>query len=153
MRDGLLCPYQYYIFPAHLSETEYAQYEDLTRQITQARGKAAADVTNQSNNVIDDDSERVRLLLIKRALILKKCNAKLTALDRALAEHRAKRSLIYCADKNQLSAVKQRLERTQLLHLVYTSDTPADERQRGLRSLAQGHVPILLAIDCLGETL
>jgi len=38
-----------------------------------------------------------------------------------------------------------------MVHLKYTSKTPAPQRQAALEALGNGHTPILLAIDCLDE--
>lgn len=149
--DGHLCPYRYFVYAAHLSDEEFEAYEELTRQIARARGQTDDEVTYQSDNALDGDSQEVRMLLFRRARILKRCEAKLEALRRALADHRPRRSLIYCADNEQLELVKNVLDRSGTLHLTYKAETPADQRVETLSALQRGDVPVVLAIDCLDE--
>ena len=152
LRDGRLCPYRYHVYPAHLSDDEYEEYRFLTARILQHRGlDSATDVTLQSHNSLDGDSEEVKRLLFRRARVLKKCEGKAAALQRALEEHPLKRGLVYCADNDQMSEMAAVLQQLHILYLTYTAITPTDQRARTLESLAQGHVPALLAIDCLDE--
>ncbi len=155
MRQALdedrLCPYRYYVYPAHLSEEEFEEYTTLTQQILAGRGKGTQEVSQRTDNRLDQDSERVKQLLIRRARILKKCEAKMEALERALAEHPSKRGLIYCADHEQLERAAEVLQQTQHLYLTYTSKTKPAKRHQVLDALATGHVPWVVAIDCLDE--
>jgi len=151
LRDGRLCPYRYYVYGAHLSETEYEQYRGLTLQIMQLRDQEDGDVTQQSHNALDGDSDEIKQLLFRRARILKKCEDKTVVLHRVLEKHPFKRGLIYCADNEQLTELGAVLQDLRIVYLTYTAATPKEERRSALDALAQGHVPVLLAIDCLDE--
>jgi len=152
LRDGHLCPYRYFVYGAHLSDDEYAEYVDLTKRIMQLRGTVVSEeLTLQTQNIVDSDSEEIKQLLFRRARILKKCHSKLQALERALNDHPLNRALVYCADNEQLDDVTRMLRQKQILHLTYTAKTQAEARRAALQSLAAGHVPLLVAIDCLDE--
>jgi len=135
-----------------LTDYEYAEYVQLTKKIVQYRGTAASDeLTFQTHNILDNDSEEIKQLLFRRARILKKCESKIQALETVLANHPMKRGLVYCADNEQLADVTRALRSKRILHLIYTAETPGDARRSALRSLEAGHVPVLVAIDCLDE--
>ena len=150
--DGKLCPYKYYVYPANLTEAEHEEYQNLTQLITKLRHDyASEDVSYQSHNSFDGDSDEVKSLLFRRARILKKCEAKAKALTEALEEHPIKRGLIYCADEDQLVRMAAVLREMGIQHLTYTSKTPKDTRCETLEALDRGHISALLAIDCLDE--
>lgn len=152
LSEGHLCPYHYFVYPAHLTNDEYAEYAAITQRITQLRGSLVPPgLTFQTNNSVDSDSEQIKQLLFRRAHVLKKCAAKLRALETALAEYQMKRGIIYCADNDQVADVTAMLRQKHILHLTYEAVTPLDSRRAALGSLEAGHVPILVAIDCLDE--
>jgi superfamily II DNA or RNA helicase len=151
LADGHLCPYRYYVYPAHLNVDEYEEYMLLTRRLIQLRGEGTADLSVRTDNRMDGDSAAIDQLLFRRARILKKCESKISALQEALDEHSMRRGLIYCADTDQLTNVCSVLERRQQVFLTYTAATPSESRRAALTALGSGHVPILVAIDCLDE--
>jgi superfamily II DNA or RNA helicase len=151
LEDGHLCPYRYFVYPAHLDDAEYDSYAFLTRRIVQIRGNESAELTYRTDNSIDGDSAEISQLLFRRARILKKCRSKLPALNRALDAHPLQRGLIYCADNDQLLDVVQALQGRQIVHLTYTANTPTHERRSALQALGSGHVAVIVAIDCLDE--
>ena len=152
LKDGYLTPYAYHVYAAQLSEEEYEHYLKLTRQILAARGQSEdATVTMQTNNRLDGDRPGVEQLLFRRAGILKKASSKTDVIQQALQDHPPKRSLIYCADKEQLEDVRAVLSTANIPHLKYIGETPTAQRHVALDGLASGHVPVLVAIDCLDE--
>lgn len=151
LRDGRLTPYEYYIYPAQLSADEYAEYLELTRRIIVARGKTDERITYQSHNQLDGDNKQVEQLLIRRARILKKTASKLQAVERVLQDFKLTRSLVYCADQEQLEEVRTVFKASHLTHAIYIGQTPKDQRSSALDALGKGHIPVVLAIDCLDE--
>jgi superfamily II DNA or RNA helicase len=75
----------------------------------------------------------------------------MAALEAVLDDHPMRRGLIYCADNNQLDKVTALLHRRKTLHLQYTANSSSRQRRAALLSLAAGHIPIIVAIDCLDE--
>jgi superfamily II DNA or RNA helicase len=150
--DERLCPYNYYVYAASLSEDEYEEYLSLTRRILAARSNDTdRQTTLHTNNKIDGDSQDVEMLLFQRADILKKATAKIGLVRDILDEHPFDRGLIYCADTEQLDEVHDVLNELELVHLIYIGDTPPEKRRIALETLARGQVPAILAIDCLDE--
>lgn len=151
MADGLLCPYRYFVIPAHLEEAEFDEYVELTRRIIQLRGTPSGEVTLRTDNSLDGDCAEVKKLLFRRSGILKKCRAKIDALDRALRVHPVSRGLIYCADMHQLDETHALLEQRNISHLIYTGETLERERSSALRAIKSGYVRAIIAIKCLDE--
>ncbi len=151
IEDGHLCPYRYFVYPAFLDEAEYDEYTSLTQRITLLRNTPDSVLAYRTNNAMDGDSSDVEQLLFRRARILKKCGAKLGALEEALDKHPMRRGLIYCADNDQLNEVAALLRRRETLYLQYTANSSGQQRRAALQSLAAGHVPVIVAIDCLDE--
>ncbi len=152
LKDGHLTPYAYHVYAAQLSEEEYEHYLKLTRQILAARGQSEdATVTMQTNNRLDGDQPGVEQLLFRRAGILKKAASKTDVIQQVLQDHPPERSLIYCADREQLEDVGKVLSTANIPHLKYIGETPMAQRYAALDGLASGDVPVLVAIDCLDE--
>jgi superfamily II DNA or RNA helicase len=61
------------------------------------------------------------------------------------------RALVYCADTEQLEAVHRVLNTHRIMHTRYVAETPVRARRAALQAIEKGHVPCLLAIDCLDE--
>ncbi len=151
LENGHLCPYRYYVYPAHLNEDEYAEYRNLTRQIIQLRKSGDEQTSQRTDNALDGDSGKAQRLLFRRARILKKCGSKLEALGVALDKHPIRRGLVYCADNDQLGDVSRLFQQRQTVYLTYTADTSNPDRSSALQALAAGQVPVVVAIDCLDE--
>jgi len=150
--DGRLSPYDYYVYPARLSESEYEDYRKLTRRILAARSDESSEgATLFTNNKLDGDTRDVEMLLFKRADILKKAASKTNLIREILDDHPLERGLIYCADKEQLSEVQQILHELDVVYLKYIGETPSEKRRSALDALASGQVPAIVAIDCLDE--
>jgi superfamily II DNA or RNA helicase len=152
LKDGRLTPYQYYVYPAYLSDEEFTEYQNLTRRIISMRSRTNDDSTTlHTNQMVDGDNRDVERLLFLRATILKRCAEKVDILDNALKRHPPHRCLIYCAETTQLKAVSEILNHNSTVHLKYTSQTSSNQRAEALQALEERRIPILLAIDCLDE--
>ena len=149
--DGRLTPYDYHVYAAPLTEEEYEEYLKLTRAILAKRGESSQSTTFFTNNKVDGDARSVEQLLFKRARVLKKAEAKTDVLQSILDEHDMERSLVYCADKEQLRDAQSVLTEAGMIHLKYIGETPAEKRRAALQSLERGDVPVIVAIDCLDE--
>lgn len=139
---GLLVPYDYRLHEVSLDDEELAQYQDLTRRIGQ--------LISQGESVGDPDG-LLRMLLIKRARVLKQAKAKVpVAVDILRTEYQpGDRWLVYCDDKTQLNAVIEQCLAEGLPTLAFYSGMPSD-RDAVIRSLGQ-HGGIVVAIRCLDE--
>jgi len=139
LREGRLVPYDYHVYPAYLDAAETEQFEQITARI------------GVLLNDEDHDPEEVQQFLFRRARIIKKATAKAETLATALRCHPFRRALVYCADHEQLQDVSARLAASGHSFITYTSRNSKQERREALASLAQGHVPMIVAIDCLDE--
>lgn len=135
LEDGRLCPYRYYVIPAHLNDDEYNEYLRLTQQIIQLRSSQSEELSYRTDNRLDGDGKDVERLLFQRARILKKCNSKLNTLENALDAHPFQRGLIYCADNDQLNDVTAVLRRREEIHLTYTAPTSNAESSCAVNGL------------------
>jgi superfamily II DNA or RNA helicase len=143
---GRLVPYEYYPHIVHLTESEEDAWKAISREISResaiARGGSKQPVPM---------TERVRLLLIRRAGIIKRASAKRSLAVDVLRQNfeKGQHWLAYCDDIQQASEVRTALE---------AADLPASEYHTGmsgspvetLRWFAL-YGGILVSIRCLDE--
>lgn len=151
LADGFLSPYRYYVYAAELEMSEYTLYGELSDRIVRLRHSLESSISREGIAEWHGDSDEVQQLLFRRARILKKCTSKTAVVRTTLQEHPPKRTLIYCGDNEQLQDVSRILTQLQVLHTTYVAQTPSDVRRRALEALERGHVPAIVAIDCLDE--
>lgn len=150
--EGRLTPYFYHVYPAELTEDEYGRFISLTQRIISSRSKSLeTEVSLLTNNTLDGDGQDVSMLLFQRAKLLKKASNKFNVIKQILEDFPPQRCLIYCADIEQMEDVQNVLNEKNIGYLKYIGGTPKKDRFTALNGLADGHVPILLAIDCLDE--
>ena len=144
LRAGRLVPYDYHVSVVALNEDEQTAYDRLTRQI-------AALLDGSGGDTPEEQREHVEHLRIRRAVIVKKAQAKVPlAVDLLRREFRpGQRWLVYCQDRDQLESVETRLGELGLESLHYHSSMVGDPPAT-LRTLER-HGGILIAIRCLDE--
>lgn len=135
---GILCEYEYYVYPTELTEEEYAEFKDLSAQIGRLLN------SNQ-----DDATERAEFLAIRRANILKSAASKLSVLEKIVKHHPLSRGMIYCADIEQATEASRLLVHEGFRAVRYSSDDV--ERRRLLADFAQNRLDALVAVKCLDE--
>lgn len=143
---GRLCGYTYQVHPVSLHEDEQADWLALTEQIRRMLGRAPRD--EQGSPVLNDVT---KLLLIKRARIVKRAAAKVPAAVSVLRDRyeRGQRWLVYCEDRDQLTSVLDAVRAVGIAADEYHTGMEGD-RERTLRHFtAVGGV--LVAIRCLDE--
>lgn len=99
---GRLVQYTYFPHPVYLAADEAGEWRTLSRQITKEVVRLPKQVDGSFAL-----SERVRLLLIRRAKIAKKARAKIRLAQEVVCEHYipGEHWLVYCEDSDQLKAV------------------------------------------------
>jgi superfamily II DNA or RNA helicase len=139
---GLLVPYDYRLHELCPDDDELEQYEELTNQIRRLVG--------QGESVSDEDSY-LKMLLIRRARILKQARGKVPLAVQILRdEYRVgDRWLVYCDNIVQLNALVRECLDSGLPTLEFHSEMVSD-RDEVLRSLGE-HGGIVVAIRCLDE--
>jgi len=135
IQQGILCEYDYHVYVTYLAEEEQEKYCQLTAKIARL--------------FTQEDSKAVNCLLIQRAQLIKAAGAKLTIIDRILAEHTLEQTLIYCADIAQATAISTRLARQGKRVARYSSLD--SDRVMLLSQLSSGNLDALVAVKCLDE--
>lgn len=144
---GTLSPYFYAVHSVPLSSGEQQQWDDLTDRLRQLYAQGGGQQDDSSLN-----SDRVRYLLLSRARILKRAEAKVGLAERVLRGEyeRGQRWLVYCDSLPQLRAVTDCLRRFITDVAEYHSALSEDQRDATLKRFeALGGV--LVAIKCLDE--
>lgn len=146
-----LAPYEYHPEFVDLTDEELEQYVELTAQIRLEMARSGR----------DEPSERLELLLFKRAALVKTAVGKLAGLEELLdLSTRWEGTLIYCHNETQMASVVSLLAARNLRYRRFTGQegaTPRNEylglseREWILKSFEDGDVDILVAMKCLDE--
>lgn len=142
VRDRVLTPYFYRPKPVSLSETEAAEWHQLSRRIARLRAQLGDDAT---------DDNQIERLLFARAAIVKRATAKIDLAVKVVDEtyERGQRWIIYCDDTTQLREVAEALAQASHTAMPYHSAMEGD-REETLRWLDR-FGGIVVAIRCLDE--
>lgn len=137
-----LCEYEYFPVYTTLNHLELYEYQELSVKI--------AALMNSDD---DDDKAKLEILVIERALILKKAENKKLLLYQDLSnldEHERKYILVYCAPTdinevtNQIYDIGYRVSK-------FDHTANISEREEILREFERGNIQILVAMKCLDE--
>jgi len=144
-----LCRYEYQFEVARLSATEQAEWNEITAEVRKLFGRRRG---MEGEGLLIDP--HLQILLVKRARIVKKAQAKPELAVKIVKERYPKDGhwIIYCDDEEQLNLVTDKLRSAQphSTVLTYHSGMSKDERDRTLRYFEQ--LPsIVVAIRCLDE--
>lgn len=145
-----LCNYEYYFELVHLTDQEQAQWDDLTRVISQALAKSKL---NDATKVKIFDN-KLQLLLIKRSRIIKRAREKISCAGRVISKRYPNdgRWIVYCEDEQQMNEVAGAIrgKNKHLQVLTYHSKMEQKERENILEFL-ESHPCIVVSIRCLDE--
>lgn len=155
IKEGVLVPYRYHPVLVELTEDEAGNYRELTAKIARAWSKAED----------EDESDQLKMLLIKRARLLAAAANKLPALSAVLRAHGepVEKAIVYCGDgtvecpataelDRQIIAVTRLLGDSHSLKVrKFTCDERPDEREEILTALRSGGLNAVVAIRCLDE--
>jgi superfamily II DNA or RNA helicase len=139
---GLLVPYDYRLHELRLDDDEMEHYEELTKRIGVMVSRGAS---------INDANTPLRMLMIRRARILKQARGKVPAAAEILREEYqpGDRWLVYCDDIAQLKALTKQCLEAGLPVMEFYSEMRSD-RDAVISSLSR-HGGIVTAIRCLDE--
>ena len=150
LREGIikggLVPYDYHVHAVELSTDEVTAWSALTAKIRQRFARLSDDARGDAG--LDD---QLRLMLIRRAAILKQASAKPAVAVEVLSHNyqEGDRWLVYCDEGSQLEDVVARLREIDLPVLEYRS--AMDSSKHGTLSLFEHRGGVLVAIRCLDE--
>jgi superfamily II DNA or RNA helicase len=144
-----LCRYEYQYEVARLNASEQAEWNEITAEVrklfARRRGMEGEDLLGDPH---------LQLLLIRRARIVKKAQAKPELAVKIINERYPKDGhwIVYCDDEEQLNLVTAKLRAAQphSTVLTYHSGMSVDERDRTLRYF-ETLPSIVVAIRCLDE--
>ena len=146
IKCGRLVPYDYHVHPVTLNEEEQKHWDELTQRIKLLYARLPDDGAGGKSQ-----NDQFRMLLYKRASILKKAEGKIELAVETLRRQFAPgdRWLVYCDDSQQLQQVLDRLRHVDLDAYEYWS------AMEGSRSATLDYFMrnggILVAIRCLDE--
>lgn len=145
IRDRVLTPYNYIPHDVALESGEQAAYEDLSRKLRREAGRRGDALDDLTSN------ERLRMLAIARARILKRAAGKVPLAVRVIAQHYqpGQRWLVYCDGLAQLGSVRAALSTAGLDSLEYHT-AMAGDREATLAEL-DINGGILVSVRCLDE--
>ena len=153
IKEGFLTPYHYHPIIVWLNEDELDEYIVLSRKIGRL---------SRCEN--PDESEGLKRLLLKRALIVAGCNMKLESLKKEITPYATEHhSLVYCGavsygdavdptEETQLNATLTMLRRD--LHMIverFTSLEDINDRQIIKEHFESKFTNAIVAIKCLDE--
>jgi superfamily II DNA or RNA helicase len=148
IKSGALTPYAYSVHPIYLDAEEQERWQKLTDDYRRlyARAEASGEVGEAGVGT------RLKLLLIRRAHIVKSARGKIDAAARIVRVHYrpGQRWIVYCDDQVQLGIVKDALRATGLGDVYEYHSAMEGDRTRTLeRFNALGG--IVVSIRCLDE--
>lgn len=146
-----LCEYKYHLHECSLDEYELNEYEELSDEINR-QVAIETDGGKISINEIDM-SYKLKILLNKRASLIKSCSDKYRSL-REILEIEAKslhKCLVYCENKKHMNEVTKIIEKMGLDCRQFYGDLPQDKKEKVLDSFKDGDLQFIVAIKCLDQ--
>ncbi len=137
-----LVEYEYFPEIVELKEDEYSEYEKITERLKWVKGDS------------EDDNDKIKMLLIKRAKIINDAKAKVeifkdiihSLIDSGKISH----TLVYAPSGNHSEYLKAvgslNIKANEFIYTV----TP-DKREDLLRYFDKGDLDVLVAVNCLNE--
>ena len=149
---NILCPYDYHPILVGLSQNEYEKYREFSQKIARM---SSLDSTPEIESQLQN-------LFIQRSAIAKSAKSKILALKELIPqlEKPITQTLVYCADFAQLQEAAEVLNEFGIHAQQITGQESAkasikfndlSEREHIISNFAQGHLDVLLAIECLDE--
>ena len=143
-----LTPYAYNVHTVRLEDDERIAWVEATEELRRLYARSMA----RDGEISVGLSTRLKLLLIRRARIVKSARAKIALAAEVLAGayQTGQRWIVYCDDKSQLVAVKQSISSVGISDVYeYHSAMPGD-RSRTLQVFGE-RGGVVVSIRCLDE--
>lgn len=155
MHDDVLCKYEYHPTTIHLTDEEYEQYSELSREISK--------LYSMKENGAKVDDIALNIKLMARSRILGSADEKFSSLAAQLAKRpKGKKVLFYCGDGSTEDAgtldSMRDIERVgEVLHRFgwrssrFTAEESRTERQRILTNFSDEFIDAMVSIRVLDE--
>lgn len=147
IRAGTLTPYAYHVHRVHLEAEEEEEWHRLTKVIR----KRSAQLFS-ANSLDTDPNSDLKMLLIRRARIIKSAKQKVAAaVSIVTSEYRTGQHwIVYCDDRHQLAAVRDSLVAAGATHVYEYHTAMSGDPARTLK-LFEIQGGIMVSIRCLDE--
>lgn len=148
IKAGALTPYAYNVHTVALQDDERAEWIKATDEFRRLYARSMAAGGDGS----DDPSARLKLLLIRRARIVKGARAKVALAGRILADayRPGQRWIVYCDDQDQLAEVKRSIAQSGLDDVYEYHSAMIGDRARTLEVFGE-RGGVVVSIRCLDE--
>ena len=155
--NGFLTKYYYKPVINYLSQDEYDGYEELTKKVTKL---------GKSSHEEFENSDYLKMLLIKRARIIAGCKDKIKNIAQLMEEHKKENyMLVYCgankyessitdceSDIKQIELITKKISDIGLRVRKFTSFEDRNEREEIKAMFSTGfQIQVITAIKCLDE--
>ena len=155
--NGFLTKYYYKPVINYLSQDEYDEYEELTKKVTKL---------GKSSHEEFENSDYLKMLLIKRARIIAGCKDKIKNIAQLMEEHKKENyMLVYCgtnkyessiteceSDIKQIELITKKISDIGLRVRKFTSFEDRNEREEIKAMFSTGfQIQVITAIKCLDE--
>ena len=145
---GALTPYAYNVHTVRLEDDERITWVKATDEFRRLYARSMAG----SDTVSEGLSTRLKLLLVRRARIIKSARAKVTAAAQVLAGayQRGQHWIVYCDDQTQLVAVKRSISSVGVADVYEYHSAMLGDRSRTLQVFGD-RGGVVVSIRCLDE--
>jgi superfamily II DNA or RNA helicase len=139
-------PYNYHLIPIHLTDEEYEEYTDLSKEISRMSSYSGGK---------DGISASYSLKLTKRARIKKQASNKLLSLEALFIKLRKnnlhKNTLVYADSEKYLKSIQKILTEVHVKSTKFTGQESLSERIQAIENLRKHNIDAIIAIKCLDE--
>ncbi|MFD1035493.1 DEAD/DEAH box helicase family protein [Sphingomonas hankookensis] len=148
IRAGALTPYAYNVHTVSLDAGERAEWISVTDEFRRLYARSMAG----GGDADSGQSARLKLLLIRRARIIKSAKAKVPLAGAILARaYRAgQRWIVYCDDQGQLASVKRAISEAGIADVYEYHSAMVGDRARTLEVFGE-RGGVVVSIRCLDE--
>lgn len=160
IKDGILSPYEYFVHPVPLEQSELETYNELSIRIASAISKILKEIPSLRgapfwrivSAATAGKKSRLAPLLYSRAAIIKNAKGKMQMLESVIeSDNSLGRCLVYCNDQIQTDNATRRTIKLGHTAMQYTSKMTREARTKALEALEHGVCNFLVAIRCLDE--
>lgn len=147
IRAGTLTPYAYTVQRVRLEADEQEDWDKLTKEIRRQVARSMSPAPPEA-----DLESRIKMLLIRRARIIKNARQKVPAAVSIVASayKRGQHWIVYCEDQVQLASVRDALRSSGCADIFEYHTAMAGDPQRTL-DLFEAQGGIVVSIRCLDE--
>lgn len=146
IRDGHLCHYFYHPEIVRLTSDEQQNWDNLSKQISK---EYAIQKTKDNSNI----SERIKLLLLQRARIVKNARNKISLAVKVIAEHYkiGQKWIVYCDNQEQMHDVLTVLNNSSIGRIYQYHSEMSDKIRQETLDQFYNLGGIIVSIKCLDE--